>query len=178
MRYRFLVPILVFLLFAGGCGGSSAGPAASPPPTSSASSSTSSDPLSGSWTTGMLTRAQVLAAFQAAGGTRAAATSFFAGVAGKATQWIIIEMDFNAGSFTEHESSDSGDRQEAYLASYTLPTDGELVLTSANPGDTCVGTYSYSVQGHTLRLHAKQQCPESDGIPNTTIFASYPYHQQ
>jgi hypothetical protein len=155
------------------CGGT-AGPAAIT--SGSSAMSKSSDPLRGTWHTSRLTARQVVSAFQRAGGTRAAGETFFKQIGqGNTKRYVVISIHLSDGSFTEYESSDGSPAdEESYLASYreSGPT---MTLTSTNPGDTCVGTYRFSISNGTLRFHVLHQCHAHDAPYNTTLFATYPY---
>ncbi len=77
-------------------------------------------------------------------------------------------------SFFETESADGGPAHESYLATYRVSA-RSITLTSANPGDSCVGTYGFTITGGKLRLRVIRQCNGADGPFNTTLFASFPY---
>jgi hypothetical protein len=142
--------------------------------TASGSSAGAGDPLQGNWRTAHLTVSQVTNAFQAAGGSKRAGRAFFSQLGGGAKRFVVISIQFMEGSFTEHESADGGIAQEAYLGSYK-ETGSKMTLTSRNPGDSCVSTYTFAIRGKELRLRSVRPCNAHDGPYNTTLFASYPF---
>lgn len=158
------------------CGASSSSVSGSSAGSSSVSPSSISiapDPLQGTWHTGHLTALQVARAVQAAGGTRAGGSSFFSKFG--ARRFVVISMHFlSDASFFETESADGGPAHESYLATYRVSA-RSITLTSANPGDSCVGTYGFTITGGKLRLRVIRQCNGADGPFNTTLFASFPY---
>jgi hypothetical protein len=131
------------------------------------------DPLQGTWHTAHLTASDLARAVHAAGGTKAEGASFSSEFG--ARRFVVISMHFQSdGSFFETESADGGPAHEGYLATYRV-SGSSMTLTSANPGDSCVATYAFTITDGKLRLHALRQCKGLDGIFNTTLFASFPY---
>ena len=132
-----------------------------------------SDPLLGTWHTGHLTPLQLARAVQAAGAARAEGRSFASEFG--ARRFVVISMHFLAdGGFFETESADGRPAHESYLATYRV-SGTSLRLTSANPGDSCVGTYAVTMTGERLRLHVLHQCSGGDGAFNTALFGTFPY---
>ena len=141
------------------------------------SASAAPDPLQGTWHTAKLTESDVVDAFVAAGGSKGTGAAFFAHLGGGTKHTAVISIEFQDGDFTEFEAADGGAPHEAYLATYAKTAPSTLVLTSANPDENvpCVGTYSFDISGHVLRLRLLHQCKGHDGPYDTTLFASFPY---
>jgi hypothetical protein len=133
------------------------------------------NPVEGFWLTQKLTKAQIVQAFVAAGGSAAAGTAFFAGIGGGARTFVVIDIHLEDGQFSETERADNGIAYEGYLATYALSSGSTMTMTSTNPRDTCVDRYTYVVSGSTLRLHDVAPCKQRDGIYNETLFGSFPY---
>ena len=132
-----------------------------------------SDPLLGTWHTGHLTPLQLARAVQAGGAARAEGRSFASEFG--ARRFVVISMHFLAdGNFVETESTDGGPTHESYLATYRV-SGTSLRLTSANPGDSCVGTYAVTMTDERLRLHVRHQCSGGDAPFNTALFGTFPF---
>lgn len=171
---RLVVAALSCLLAAcGGATSSASGSSAGSSSESPSSVSTAPDPLQGTWHTAHLTAIQLSKAVQAAGGTKAEGISFSSQF--RARRFVVISMHFlSDGSFFETESADGGPAHEGYLATYRV-SGSSMTLTSANPGDSCVGTYAFNITDGNLRLQVLRQCKGDGGRFNTTLFASFPY---
>jgi hypothetical protein len=130
--------------------------------------------LEGTWRSGHLSEADVVARFVAAGGTPREGMAFFAQLGRGATRYAVITLRFRNGSFVQFESGDGGAPVVGYEASYTVSRTG--VLTISSPG--CTGTYGFSVASRRLRLTVIRQCAGHDGPYSTTLFASFPLTKQ
>lgn len=126
--------------------------------------------LDGTWRSSRLDRAQTVAAFVAAGGTRAEGRGFFAQLGNGSKDYAVITLRFAGARFVEFESGDGGPPVVGYEATARVAPDATLTLSSPR----CTGTYSSSVSGTGLRLHVIAQCDRHDGPYNTTLFASFP----
>jgi hypothetical protein len=129
--------------------------------------------LEGTWRSGRLSERDVVREFVAAGGTAKVGRAFFGQLGDGATRYAVITLRFEGGSFVEFESGDGGPPVAGYEATYTVSRSGILTIASR----TCNGTYAFSVEERQLRLAVIHQCV-TDGVYNTTLFASFPFTKQ
>ncbi len=128
--------------------------------------------MTGLWHTDTLTKAQIAAAYIAAGGTQADGEAFFAQLGGGATEYARIGLRFDDGALTQYEQGD--DRPEAVgsRGHYTITPAGQFVITDPIDGTF---TFDVAVGEDGLRLTLVEAHPETPWT--ATLFGSFEFRR-